>query len=477
MRRALASAFLLVLLAAPAVQAQAPPRLDATAWVLVDPRDGEVLAAKGEHKRLSVASATKLMTAYVALRELEPKQKLTAAPYTATDIESLLGLQAGEKISVRDLIYALLLESANDAAVTLAVGVSGSESAFVEEMNGAAAKLGLEDSHFTNPIGLDEAGNRSSAADLAELAGLLLDDPLFAKAADSPTASLKTGAVPRTINTRNLLLNSTPFVTGVKTGHTLDAGYVLVGSGERDGTTLISTVLGAPSEPARDAQTLQLLNFGFSQYTPSTPVKEGDELASPELSYRNDSVVLVAERGLEVSAREGEPVDTEVEAPEEVNGPIEKGEKVGTVTVNVGGRPAESVPLVAAEAVSAASFPQKVLSAATGPLALIPVGLLVVVVGLLLARRDGWLAAKPAKPRSRPKRKRAAKKRATPAKPTKKPRPSTSSKTHLDPGGLAKNGPESSRSEEERERMRKERMRRRKRQTQDERDRSGGTKA
>ncbi len=363
------------------------PLLAARAWILIDPRDGTVLASKASDIPRPIASATKLMTAYVALRKLRPKKVLTAPAYRALAAESLLGLQAGEQLTVRDLLYGLILESGNDAAVTLATGVSGSVPEFVEQMNRQAEKLGLSNTSYANPVGLDAPQNYSSATDLAELATELLANPLFAKIADSGTATIQSGNAPRQLTSRNTLLASDPTVDGVKTGQTIGAGYVLVGSATRDGTQLVSVVLGARSEAARNTETAKLLDYGFSLYKPSQPVEPGEELADPGLDYRDESLALVAKRGVEVSAREGQPVETEIEAPDEVSGAVEEGEALGSVTVTVDGRVADKVPLVAAESVEAATLTDKVISTLANPLILIPLGLFVIVVGLLVASR------------------------------------------------------------------------------------------
>jgi serine-type D-Ala-D-Ala carboxypeptidase (penicillin-binding protein 5/6) len=269
---ALAAAFLL-LTAAPAAAKppHGPPHLDARAWVLIDAASGRKLAGHAATRRLPIASTTKLMTAYLALRRLHLRDRIPAAPYHALPAESVLGLGRGERLTVRDLLYALVLRSANDAAVTIAKGVSGSQRAFVTEMNRAARALGLRDTHYTTPVGLDARGNHSSAGDLAQLARVLLRDRLFARIADSRKAVLRSGRHRRRILTRNTLLLARPWVNGVKTGHTLDAGYVLVGSGRRKGVELIAAVLGTPSEAMRDADTLQLLDYGFSLYPERPP--------------------------------------------------------------------------------------------------------------------------------------------------------------------------------------------------------------
>ncbi len=148
-------------------------------------------------------------------------------------------------MSVRDLLTAMMLPSANDAAYALAEGVAGSVPAFVDRMNEEAARLGLDDTSYTTPIGLDDPGNGSSARDLATLAGELMKDKRFREIVSQTQATLETGAMPRTVTTRNTLMFSDPTVNGIKTGHTLGAGYVLVASAERGGIPLISVVLGA----------------------------------------------------------------------------------------------------------------------------------------------------------------------------------------------------------------------------------------
>ena len=257
--------------------------------------------------------------------------------------------------------------------------------------------------------------------------------------------TLRSGDSPRRIDTRNTLLNLDPSANGVKTGHTLGAGYVLVGSATRDGTRLVSAVLGARSEAARDAETLELLDYGFSLYRPSTPVKRGEELADPALDYRDERLALVARRPIQVSAREGQPVRTRVEAPEEVSGAVEQGESLGRAVVTVDGRVAGATALVAAESVEAATLLDKAASALQNPAILLAAGLFVIVVVLLLALRGrrpraGGETEPPPEPQVEPK----AKKR----------------------GWRRERGPPE-RTPEERRQMHEERMRRR-------RQRSGG---
>jgi len=230
-----------------------PPKLGAKAWILVDPLDGEVLAAQAPERERPIASTTKLMTAYLALKRLNPKQKLKAPAYNALAAESIVGLAAGEKMTVKDLLYALLLPSANDAAATIAVGVSGSEKQFVAEMNNAARTLGLDHTSYANPIGLDEAGNYSSAQDLVTLAGELMASDLFARIVDTPEAVLRSGSSKRRVTTRNTLLLAEPTVIGIKTGHTAPAARRPGTPRRRSSSTTASRSTG-PGGPWRAAR-------------------------------------------------------------------------------------------------------------------------------------------------------------------------------------------------------------------------------
>jgi D-alanyl-D-alanine carboxypeptidase (penicillin-binding protein 5/6) len=295
------------------------------------------------------------MTAYVALKEMPVDRVVRAAPYEAEYGESLLGLRTGQKISVRDLLYGLILRSGNDAAHTLAIAAAGSQQRFVGQMNRRAAALGLADTHYANPIGLDQRGNFSSAADLATLTRLLLQIPAFAKIADARSARLRSVDPPRRISTINELLLMAPWVTGVKTGHTFDAGYVLVGSGRRKGVELISVAVGAPSDEARYSDNLELLEYGFSQYRRRRPVHRGQELADPSIRYSGGELPLRAGRSIAVGLRRGQRLDVQVDAPAEVEGPLRRGAEVGRVTVSVDGRRAATVALRAGRSIPKAS--------------------------------------------------------------------------------------------------------------------------
>jgi D-alanyl-D-alanine carboxypeptidase (penicillin-binding protein 5/6) len=372
-----------------------PEGIEARAWIVVDSRSGDVLASHAAKSRLPIASTTKMMTAYVALKELGPEKVVRAASYEPIYGESLLGLRAGERISVHDLIYGLMLVSGNDAAHTLAIAAAGSEERFVRQMNRYAAALGLADTHYANSIGLDERGNYSTAADLTTLARRLLRIPAFAKIVNSRTALLRSLRPPRRIDNSNDLLTMAPWATGVKTGHTFDAGYVLVGSGARDGVSLVSAVIGAPTEESRALYNLELLEWGFSQYQRRLPIRAGQELAEPEIRYSGGRLPLRAERSLQVGVRRDQQFDLRVGAPEEVEGPIRRGAELGRATVFVDGRKVGTVALRASRSVPEASFFDRARATVADnsiPFAIAVFVILILGVILLrrLARRDDF---------------------------------------------------------------------------------------
>jgi D-alanyl-D-alanine carboxypeptidase (penicillin-binding protein 5/6) len=224
-------------------------------------------------------------------------------------------------------------------------------------MNERARRLKLADTHYDNPVGLDGAGNYSSATDLVKLALILRRNAFFRATTDLPRVTLKTGAHPRTFNNRNLLVRSVPAVNGVKTGHTNSAGYILVGSASRDGVTVVSAVLGDPSESARDSDSLNLLRYGLDRYHVVTALRDGQVLGRAGLAHRDSSVDLVASGRVRRTARRGDKFLVRTQgAPTEIDGPLPKGARVGTVVVSLRGKTIARVPLVTAEPVDAASF-------------------------------------------------------------------------------------------------------------------------
>lgn len=380
--------------------ADPPPQLESRSWGVIDARNGDVLASHALNESLPIASTTKLMTAYVAMKDLPLDKVVRAQPYDPEYGESLMGLRAGQSISVRDLLYGLILRSGNDAAHTLAIDAAGSEARFVAQMNRYAAALGLSHTHYANPVGLDERGNYSSAGDLMTLTRRLLQEPAFAQIADSRSAVLRSVHPRRRIDSINELLEMAPWVTGVKTGHTFGALYVLVGSGRRHGISLISVVVGAWTDEERFDGNLALLEWGFSQYRHKLPIRRGQELAAPEIRYSGGHLPLRAQRNLAVGIRRGQHVQVRVEAPDEVEGPLYAQEKLGEASVYVDGRKVGSVALRNGRVVPKASKFDRARAFLADNWIPIAVGAFVILmIGLILryrvvrrkgARREVW---------------------------------------------------------------------------------------
>jgi D-alanyl-D-alanine carboxypeptidase (penicillin-binding protein 5/6) len=344
---------------APAGAAEGPV-VRAPAAILVEPATGDIVFQRDARDERPIASTTKLMTALLTLEDERLGRVLTAIRYRAAPAESVIGLRAGERLTVADLLRGLLLASANDAAATLAARIGGSQARFVRLMNRRARELGLHDTHYANPIGLDEAGNHSSAEDLVKLTLVLRRNRFFRAVTNLPIATLRTGARPRTIANRNTLVRDVPAVNGVKTGHTIAAGYVLVGSATRRGITVISAVLGEPSEAARDADSLALLRYGLSHYHRVTGTRRGATYATVKLAHRKQRLALVATRTVRRTVRRGEHLTTRiVGAPREIEGPLPAGARIGTIEVSWRGRRIDRVALVTARAVSDATVVER----------------------------------------------------------------------------------------------------------------------
>jgi D-alanyl-D-alanine carboxypeptidase (penicillin-binding protein 5/6) len=393
----------LVLGAPPARAAEPPPRLSAASAILIEATSGDVLYDRAAEKRRPIASTTKLMTALLTMERAKLSDKATASSYVASPIESKLSLRPGERLSVADLLRGLMLESANDAAVTLAEHVSGSRAAFVRLMNRRARELKLENTHFANPIGLDEPGNYSSAHDLARLAVVLLEHSFVRKIADRTSATLSTGYRPRTIRNRNTLLARDRYVNGLKTGHTSTAGYVLVGTRTRHRVTLVSVVLGTPSLAARDQDSLALLQWGETKFEQVHPVTVGTVVGKPEIEFRRGATLnLVTGGSVTRTVRAGAKITYhDVGVPGQVTGPVARGQRFGYREVFADGKRIAAVPIVAEFFVPGADLAQRTKDWFTHPLSLL---LAVAVLGgtVLTGRRLRRGRTRRRPPRSEP---------------------------------------------------------------------------
>ncbi len=341
----------------------------------MEPATGDVVFQRNADQRRPIASTTKLMTALVTLEHASLDDVMTTINYHGSSVESLAGFRGGERVTVRDLLRALLITSANDAAATLAQRVAGSRPAFVRLMNAKARQLKLTNTHYANPIGLDSPENYSTATDLAKLTLILRRNAFFRETTNLPRVTLKSGNHPRTFANRNVLVRNVPAVNGVKTGHTSTAGYILVGSASRAGVTVVAVVLDDPSESARDSDALNLLKHGLSRYHVVTAVKKDQIAGHAALSHRDEQVDLVAGATVKRTARRGDKLVVTVSgAPTTIDGPLPKGARVGTVTVTQRGKVVARVPLQTADAVDAATFFDRLRDWLGNPVTLILLG-------------------------------------------------------------------------------------------------------
>jgi serine-type D-Ala-D-Ala carboxypeptidase (penicillin-binding protein 5/6) len=333
-----------------AAQPKPPESLPASSWILVDAESGDVLASQDAKTAYPIASATKLMTYLVAAEQLPPGREIVTAPYDPQPGESLAGFQPGDTVTARDALYGLLVPSGNDAAVTLAIAASGSESDFVARMNKAADALGLAETAYADPIGLD-GGNVSSARDLVDLAAELREQPLFREIVDTEHITLQSPAEPVRVDSRNALVLSEPFIDGIKTGTTLAAGYVLVASGTRNGVGLVSVVLGSPDEGSRDSATLSLMDYGFSLYDERALVRRGERLDVAQLEG-GDQLPLLARTNLKKVARADQEVTVRLSEIEAVEPPVSEGDVLGVGVVRLDGERVGEVEAVASRDVA-----------------------------------------------------------------------------------------------------------------------------
>jgi serine-type D-Ala-D-Ala carboxypeptidase (penicillin-binding protein 5/6) len=327
--------------------AAAPPALQAPTYYVRASYDGAVLASHDAARRVPMASITKLMTVLVALEHARLDDVVTV-PKAATGIgESTVNLRAGERVTVRDLAVASLVPSANDAATALALYVGhGSTARFVALMNAKARALGLRDTHYANPHGLDAPGHVSSARDSARLLQVALRLP-FVRA----TARLSSATVAgRMVSSTDDLLIKEPRILAGKTGHTDGAGWAQVAAARADGVTVYAAVLGAPSRAARNDDLLSLLRWGLAQYRPVVAVAAGRTYAAARLPYGRPAVRLVALRPVVRPVRSGRPLVEKIVAPVAVGLPVAQHARLGEVRVYDAGRLVARAPLVAATA-------------------------------------------------------------------------------------------------------------------------------
>ena len=360
----LSSVFSLSLAMAQTVPA---PTIAAKSWLLLDTTSGQIIASQDPNMRIEPASLTKIMTAYVVFNALKEKkitleQMVTVSTHAwkVDASSSKMFIDPATPVSVKDLLYGLMIQSGNDAAVALAEAVAGDEGTFVTLMNREAERMGLKSTHFANPHGLPSPENYSTAQDLSVLASrVILDYPEFYKIDSVKNFTYNKISQPN----RNRLLWLDPTVDGMKTGHTEAAGFCMIasahrpnGSGER---RLIAVVLGTSSDQARTQESQKLLNWGFQNFETVKLYAKGQAVATPaiwkgtkntvRIGFANDVMVTVP-RGV---AAKMKPV---LEHKDPLVAPLAENSRVGSIKMIVDGKPLLELPVVALDAVPQAGI-------------------------------------------------------------------------------------------------------------------------
>ncbi|MBR4635148.1 MAG: D-alanyl-D-alanine carboxypeptidase [Clostridia bacterium] len=328
---------------------------DARSAVLIEAESGQKLLSRNPDERLPMASTTKTMTALVVLENCAPDEVLTV-PDEAVGVEgSSLYLAYGERLTVRDLLYGLMLRSGNDCAVALAIHVGGSVEGFADMMNERAARLGLQNTHFVTPNGLHDEEHYTTAFELALIGAEALKNPVFREIVSTKYYTIRSNVRDISIKNKNTMLWDYGDCIGVKTGYTSQAGRCLLFAAERNGLTLVGCVLRctpmfyvAP----------QMLDYGFENYEKICAVPDGHELASARITGTEDEIGLVSDRSLFILMKRGQVLNTEVRVSldENASAPVAKGEKLGTAGLYAGGSLLGRVGLVSREAAASPDF-------------------------------------------------------------------------------------------------------------------------
>jgi D-alanyl-D-alanine carboxypeptidase (penicillin-binding protein 5/6) len=343
----------------------APPAIEAASAMLINADDGNILFSLNPDARLPMASTTKMMTALIIVEEhMDHMDEQVLCSQRAAEVgESSIWLTTGEKLSVQQMLMGTLIQSGNDAAMALAEYDAGSVESFVEKMNRRAAELGLTNTHFMNPHGLDEEGHYTSAADFARLGREVMKHSEIREIVKLTAAEVPWPGQPyqRQLINHNHLLDLDPAVNGIKTGYTDAAGQCIIISAGQDGTNLILAYLGGASIDRRNEDVINLLGFGFNSYRQERVVTAGSEYSSIDLPLYNDrQLALVADSDLEKKVYAGGEVDRRVVIPDEIRLPIHRGEKIGLVEAFEGSRYLGSTYLVATEDVPVPGFTTRI---------------------------------------------------------------------------------------------------------------------
>jgi D-alanyl-D-alanine carboxypeptidase (penicillin-binding protein 5/6) len=339
-----------------AMPVPAAPEVAAKNYLLVDYASGMVLAEKGADDRIEPASITKMMSTYVVDKEIEAGRLSLDDLVTISEKAWRMGgsrmyVEVNSKVTVRELLKGIIIQSGNDATVALAEHIAGTEEAFVQLMNQYAAELGMDNTTFVNSTGWPDQEHLTTARDIAILA--------TARISEFPENYSLYAEKEYTYNNikqynRNKLLWRDETVDGVKTGHTESAGYCLVASAERSGMRLISVVLGTDSEKARADVSQALLNYGFRFFESHILYTEGEALSRSRIwkgEFEEVPVGLAQDLAIVIPRGAYKDLDATMDIDNNIEAPIEQGQQLGVVNVSLDGELLESVPLVALEPV------------------------------------------------------------------------------------------------------------------------------
>ena len=337
----------------------APPQLAAEGYLLIDAATGASLVEFNADQRLPPASLTKIMTSYVAAKEIE-RGTISLDDQVAVSIKawrtegSRMFIQEGTKVRLEDMLRGIIVQSGNDASVALAEHVSGSEDAFADLMNQYARQLGMTDTHFVNATGLPDENHYTTANDLSRLAVALINEfPEHYKIYSEKYFTYNEIRQPN----RNKLLMRDGSVDGVKTGHTDAAGYCLVASAVQGDMRLLSVVMGASSEEARAAESQKLLTYGFRYFETAHLYRADEALRQVRVWGGQHSSVklgLIADVVMTIPKGVRDELQAEIHIENEIHAPIERGDEFGSLTVSVPDKEVISVPLTALNGVKEA---------------------------------------------------------------------------------------------------------------------------
>lgn len=349
--------------AAAAQEDNMPLPLSSASALLMEKETGTVLLQQNAHQKLEPASVTKVMTLLLVMEAVDSgrlslDESVPVSAHAAGMGGSQVYLKEGERLSVSDLIKCVAVVSGNDCAVALAERLSGSESAFVDQMNQKAQVLGMEDTHFVNCTGLPAPGHLTSAYDIALMSRqLLLHHPDIRQYTTIWTDSIRNGAFGLT-NT-NRLIRFYDGATGLKTGFTASAQYCMSAAAQRNGMELIAVVMKAPTTAQRFQDASCLLDYGFANYALLTPQPESPLAPIDVLLGQSKTVQpqLQRECRLLVEKAQADQITTRVDLARDVQAPVDPGQTLGEFQVYVGEQLRDTVPIVAAQGVERLSVP------------------------------------------------------------------------------------------------------------------------